>query len=476
VVVQRYEAERMPFALVLRDFSFRHLIVKSEDEFGFLLENHLYDQFEPLGIGVIQTQQQRDGLPAVEAYSRDLNFLTVRAPSLCLRNENWLEAVTYLIQRAELMVVTLAGGIRGLGLELEAIAAAGRADRTVVILNELAAYEGGHITHLPVLRHFARVLSLADLDPETPVDSFVFEDLVRRLVSIRRMGAAQRRELIDGGNLDRAFPVSWGDFGERYEALAVSCRGEGRRAMAAGYFGSAARIAMIGGNADAAARRTLAQVDVLSGAEQEGRSVLARLADELGKIGRERGDHDPAIGYARARLVAEQARMMHSPGELATAIGILEKEHARWRARSNRRACAALLTALAWKLREKRDPAGVLDAGEEAFRLAREEDDKREAARALIVLGVTWHELGDLPAAGKTLGMAADIVPRDEESHEDVWLICMRLGDVFRDAGRIDEARSVLNAAVSVAEHGSFPLEANEARKRLAALTLRSTE
>jgi tetratricopeptide (TPR) repeat protein len=475
-ILERYEIDGSPFALMLQNFGITHLFSESASEPGYRLENYLSGQLERLGIGLVLVQARGDLEDVIFTEERIGGHLgavsqRVRAPSFYLQDDVWLEAVTYLIRRAELMVVLPLLATGGVSRELETIAAMGRADRTVVLLMEVGtSSDGTPAAILPIFDQFTRVLSIADLDRQQPLSSFVFDDLVTRLVSIRRTQPVQRRKLINDGSFDRTFPAVRSDLGGTYEALAVSCRGQGRAAVSARYFGSASQIAFISGDADAAVRRSIDQADCLSavGFDLQARSVLVRLADELLL---EQGGHDPAIVYARARLVARQAWMLGGPGQLDTAIGILAREYSRCQSPLNRRASAALRTALAWTLRRKQVPAGALEAGLEALKLAQEEHDAREAARALTVLGVTWHELGDLPAAEFALRGAADLLSGEEHSYEDLWLILVRLGNVLQDAGRTEEARSVLTDAIRVAEAGSFPGEANAARQRLCEIT-----
>jgi len=127
---------------------------------------------------------------------------------------------------------------------------------------------------------------------------------------------------------------------------------------------------------------------------------------------------------------------------------------------------------LAWTLRATTDVDGVLKAGKEGFELAKAENAPWEMARALTVIGATLYDLGELADAANVLWNAAEIIPRDRY-HEDAWLIRMRLADVFDRAGRLDDARSMLQEAVRLAEDGSLGGGAEWTRERLSELRAR---
>ena len=168
--------------------------------------------------------------------------------------------MTYLIERAELIVVLLTVGTPGVLLELETIASRGRADRTLVLvsgetaggrldrtvmlLDGDAAPDTKGLLETPVLDRFTRVLWTGDFDSSAPLDSFVFRDLVERLRAIRLVSADRRRKLIEAGDLDHEFPVTWIGLHEAFEELAFVSRAANRSDFAARYFGSAARLAL----------------------------------------------------------------------------------------------------------------------------------------------------------------------------------------------------------------------------------------
>jgi tetratricopeptide (TPR) repeat protein len=501
-VATRFMRDGAPFALMLRTYGATLTFVESENSVGSLFENLFLDRLQPAGIGVIQVQIIDHGGPGSALYAPERPpIFAVCAPSLFIAIDNWLEPVTYLIERAELIVVLLSVATPGVLMELETIVARGRADRTVVLVsgeNPGAPLE--HTTMLldgdtipdtasllltPILARFTRVLWVGDLDPHAPIDTFVFRDLTERLQSIRLARRNRRRKLVETGDLDRVFPVTWKGVREAFEKLAMSSRAINHSTFAAQYFGSAARLAVLDGDIDAAVDATTAQAGLLSllGRDdhpafrpalmhQHAQSVLTGLLEEIDGLARQHWSSDPAIVLAHARLVAERARMLIRTGQLDEARRTLEDEYSRCQGPLNRRALSALRTMLAWTLRATSDVDGVLKAGKEGFELAKAENAPWEMARALTVIGATLYDLGGLADAANALWNAAEIIPRDRY-HEDAWLIRERLADVFERAGRLDDARSMLQEAVRLAEDGSLGAWAEWTRERLSELRAR---
>jgi hypothetical protein len=128
----------------------------------------------------------------------------------------------------------------GVAQELETIVAAGRADRTVVLVTAeetggavdgtVVIYETGHepdtaaVLQMPILTSFPRVLWVGDINRPAALQTFVFRDLIERLKSIRALEGPARRELIGNANLDRSFPVTWEGVRQAYEKLALTSR------------------------------------------------------------------------------------------------------------------------------------------------------------------------------------------------------------------------------------------------------------
>lgn len=274
--LQLYEDEGVPFILTLRDFGNRLTFPGTSFNSDFFLENHLFDYFNDVlslrgpsdrRVGVIQVQQQEpDGYPSRESYNKDPWSGMVYAPSFYLPDSVWMSAVRSLVWRAELIVVTLTRVGHGLSQELEAIAENGRTDRTVVIFTEMKDENfNQQIVKSSALKPFMRIISHASVNPQSPIDTFVFNDLEERLMSILRTPRRQRLKLVRGDleyrmlrrlnrqpgqqaelahrEFDRTFPISWSGVGKGYQELAATWRAEGRNSTAALYSDCAARIA-----------------------------------------------------------------------------------------------------------------------------------------------------------------------------------------------------------------------------------------
>ena len=447
-IVEAHERDGAPFALLLQTYSVMQMFTASDTELGDHFENLLANRL-PVGVGLVEVQPH-DGFGELmfDGVASGASRLPVYAPSLFLADDTWLKAVTYLIKRAELIVVLLQVNSSGVVRELEAVVANGRVDRTVVLFPEV------WLQPIPILDQFPRVLSVADLDPRDILSTFIFEDLIKRLLQIR-------------DDRSTPLPVSGAGLNRAFEALAARTRGEGRSTAAARYFANAARLALLEGDTAAAVRLTAARVDLLP--QDQAQLAVASLSASIGEAA---GD-DPSLQLAHTQLVILHAQTLTDADE---AIRLLDEEYARCQGSPNRRALSALRTARAWKLREKGDAEGVLQAGHEALALAQAAGAGLELVHALLIVGTTWHELGDFSKAGRTLQQALDSLP-PERSAEDLFMILIRLGLVMRDAGHPLEARAVLDLAVNTAVAGSLaPAEANVARERLAQLESHGTD
>jgi hypothetical protein len=273
-----------------------------------------------------------------------------------------------------MFVVLLGVDSAGLIRELGALADNGRADRTVVLYNELVT------SAMPFLDRFPRVLSLPDLEQADVLSTFVFGDLFDRLVQIRDAPKTP-------------YPVSTVGLRDAFERLAIRCRGEGRGAAAARHLANAVRLALDSGDAEAALRMTSARLDLVS--KDQAGQIVSSLAASIGELSRD----DPSHVLIMARLAILRVKTMTDVDE---AITLLDSASQQCLEPLNRRALSALETSRAWKLRLKRDVAGVLQAAYKASDLAEQEVANLEAARALHIIGVTWHELGELERAGRS--------------------------------------------------------------------------
>ena len=477
-VVLENAADGSPFVLMLRSYAFAQLIVLDREKPPQPLENLVLDELKGTGIGLVQVQ-----VGGQKVISDLYNFqmrtdMGVRAPSLFMADEGWIENVAYLIQRAECIVVQLTLGTAGVLRELETILAAGRADRTVVLVTggEVGEVDGTvtifedqqrpdttTLMETPLLHAFPRVLWIGDVERPAVLRTFVFADLIERLMALRSMPRDQRRRLIGAGDLDRTMPVRWNGTRERFEQLARTSRAALRSRFAAQYFGSVATLALMEGDALGAIEATIAQLALLMivPLRPQALSVAASFLTAIDPSARERWNDDPEFVVAYARLVAECVRPL-IPDDLQRAETMLAASWGRCQNPLNRRALSTLATSTAWMLRATSDVDGVLSAGNRAFELARAENAPRETGTALTVLGATFDDLGDFPNATQALRKAAAVISNNQYPAE-AWLIRMRLATVLIHAGQPDAARAALDEAVRIATDGGLGTWAGEA-------------
>jgi tetratricopeptide (TPR) repeat protein len=485
--VMRHEAEGTPFVLMLRTYGVVQLFSEIDNGPPHALENLLFDGLKGTGAGFLQVQVD-DHSVGNSLYDVAISTdIRVHAPSLFIDSAGWLEQVTYLIERAECIVVLLSLATPGVVQELETILAAGRADRTVVLVageeaggavdNTVVLYDDEHepdftaVLEAPILTSFPRVLWVGDLTRPSPLETFVFRDLVERLKSIEGLESIERKKLIRDGNLDRGLPVTWKEVRRGFEDLAMASRAARRSHFAAQYFARVAMLAKMEGDVHGAIEAAIAEASLLlaMGRHQKAQAMVAELIDAIEPITRERWSSDSELVLAHARLVAEQARLLIPAGELDGATRILADEWARCQSPLNRRALSTLCTMTAWVLRATTDVDGVMSACNQAFELAMAENAPWEMARALTVLGATLDDLGEFVASERTLRKAAEILPPGQH-FEDAFLIRMRLATVLEHNGRVEDARSMLEQAARVAEEGMLGTWAGEAQHRLSNL------
>jgi hypothetical protein len=86
-------ADGTPFVLVLRSFAVAQLLVLHREKPPDLLENVVLDELEGIGVGVIQVQVGGQKIISESYDSRIRTEMRVRAPSLWMADEVWLENV-----------------------------------------------------------------------------------------------------------------------------------------------------------------------------------------------------------------------------------------------------------------------------------------------------------------------------------------------------------------------------------------------
>src|SRR5690349_13790485 len=345
-IVRRSESGGKPFALVLRTYRVTQLFADAPEGFQAtqMFENVLHDELEPLGLGAVTVQDRGLGselqYPAADASDRELE---VRAPALCVATEGWLTTVRSLIVHAGLIVVLLQVDTPGVLQELEAIAAMGRADQTVVVV--LVSRFTDPPPEPPILAEFFRVISTHELDAPPLVDHFLVKDLV------------------DGMRLGRTTTEThWPPVVEGYEQLARSERGRRALSDAATSYGRAARISLRLADYGGAVRQTVARSTVLEqlGDAAEAGAVLKSLADAMPAA------TDGATRLARAELDAATAHRLATDDNAEAALTLLERSRRHAEEADDHRSLSVLHTAGAWIRRGQLDVFGAMTAAHEA--------------------------------------------------------------------------------------------------------------
>jgi tetratricopeptide (TPR) repeat protein len=467
-----------PFVLMLRTFGVAQLFVTADNVPGRPLENLVQDGLKDTGIDVIQVQVG-GGRATSELYQAAIRReMQVHAPSLWMADEVWLENVTYLLHRAECIIVLLSLATPGVLEELDTIVAAGRADRTVVLVTAedigtvdrtVVMIDGEvlpdttEVMEMPNLLAFPRVLWVGDVARPDVLHTFVFADLIERLKAIKAKAGPERRNSIEAGTLDRELPVTWKGIREGYERLAIESRAGKRSHLAAQYFGTAASIAMQDEDVTGAIEATIAQLALLRIVSRQPKAIIvgAEFLKVLQPAVANRWDHDADVVLGYARFVAEYTNVL-IPDNLGLAEQLVAATWQRCRQPLNRRALSTLATASAWLLRQGDDVDRVLATANQAFELALSQHAPREMARALTVVGATLDDAHDYVAAEATLRRAAAIVP-DGEDYLGAWLVRIRLATLLKHMGRLDDARAALTEAMRIAEAGSYGTWAGEA-------------
>jgi hypothetical protein len=300
-IVARHEKEGRPFALFLRTFG------AYEYYSGRLLENHVARSLLPsTGLHVVSAQIHDPSInydtfdPSGPRRDPRRRWL----PSFYFTDSGWQEGVRSLIRRAELIIMELCEGSPGVLTELDLCRDAGRSDRTVVVL---ARKRRTIFLDRPALDPrrvdpFLRTIRASDLDEETPFDSFIFRDLVHRMVAISEMPLDRRLSLLRAGTLDLEVPVRAGALSEDFTALATRIRLEGDFDAAARYFAKAGELHRSEGRLPRAMESFLEAADSWKRgrSEEEAMAALAAAAQVLNRIDAEPSKPDaPADGVAK---------------------------------------------------------------------------------------------------------------------------------------------------------------------------------
>jgi len=446
-IVRRSESGGKPFALVLRTYRVTQLFADAPEGFQAtqMFENVLHDELEPLGLGAVTVQDRGLGselqYPAADASDRELE---VRAPALCVATEGWLTTVRSLIVHAGLIVVLLQVDTPGVLQELEAIAAMGRADQTVVAV--LVSRFTDPPPEPPILAEFFRVISTHELDAPPLVDHFLVKDLV------------------DGMRLGRTTTEThWPPVVEGYEQLARSERGRRALSDAATSYGRAARISLRLADYGGAVRQTVARSTVLEqlGDAAEAGAVLKSLADAMPAA------TDGATRLARAELDAATAHRLATDDNAEAALTLLERSRRHAEEADDHRSLSVLHTAGAWIRRGQLDVFGAMTAAHEAVAHAERAGSAAELWRSCTVLGILWGDLGEWSPRGvDCLARAVAAMP-DSGAEADLWMVLMTRGRLAAQAGDWSTATRAYLAAARAATAADLPAEARTARERL---------
>jgi hypothetical protein len=282
-VIEAHERGGVPFVLMLQSYRVVTRIVRSETDVGDWLEN-LRTDWRPVGVGFVEVQPQGDLSDLL--FDREAAHVRaeIYAPSLVVADATWFDAVTYLIERAEMIVVLMGIDSGGLVRELKALVGQRRQDRTIVLYSELIA------DAMSFLDPFPRVVSLADLDPRDPLGTFVFSDLNERLIRIR-------------DTPKMPVPVIASGLRDGFRDLAIKCRRESRGTGAGRYFANAACLALEDGDWEAAVQLTEARVELVSNDENpQLRRAFARARPRAVDCTPRETDERPRPGNPARRL------------------------------------------------------------------------------------------------------------------------------------------------------------------------------
>ena len=192
-----------PFALFLWAFRFNKGL-RFHPTYGqneFMLELHLHRWLRKRGAGLLRVQNASDELGTILDRCRG-----EEVPALLLDNSQWLSAVKSLIHASQLIVSECMGGNPGIVAELGACIELGKTDRTVLVLPDFP-YQ--FVDDERLIQAFPRFVHQNELDPEYPLSSPVFADLLDRITHIANLDPKERIRLTQSGELDEAIPVSF---------------------------------------------------------------------------------------------------------------------------------------------------------------------------------------------------------------------------------------------------------------------------
>ncbi|MBL8549667.1 MAG: hypothetical protein JNJ73_06760 [Hyphomonadaceae bacterium] len=186
-ILQRYEHDGLPFVLFLRDFGYQRQIGPADGDME-PLHNSLAAALPP-GVGVFYVQDQKH--PHTEDFKSRLRAEEKPAAAFLLRDENWQEQVTWLVERASLIVCEMSFLKPGTAFELDRILAARQLHKTILVMPGLDEPFLAPLDHEPFARWFLRVAYPHDFAARSLTEHICAADLVARLAEIAAARSAR---------------------------------------------------------------------------------------------------------------------------------------------------------------------------------------------------------------------------------------------------------------------------------------------
>ena len=453
-ILRRHDTEGQPFALFLRTFSIGFFY--GDPENPRLLENRLHDSLSARGhLPIVTVQMLKVDVDYDAAGEPRQRWL----PSLVVDDKRWLEAVSYALERADMIVSEVVTPAAGVMAELDAIERRGRDDRTVVVLPAPDTVLAN--THEEALfARFARIIHYDEIDPDDPLTTFVFRDLVERMQRIDR----NRAQPSTG---DAQIPIRIGGLERGYVRLAQRLRGlEAWQPAALAYVKAAAIARKV--------RRRPEEHLYLSAA------MWARCGNwsSAGKAIRQtegllNATHDAPKkeGELRKNIVALRADILRARGKWSAGRALLRSSIRQARAARNRELEAFLLLFFARYVYYKQRPTAAatregMAACRRAIRLARLGVDR--IVEALQFMGMIAWKGNHLSTAARAFEQALQRLGSHQPELQCSLLL--NLGNTRMDQQRREAGESAFRRAFALARKHRYPRPLQAALAALGAL------
>jgi hypothetical protein len=281
--LSRYERDRYPFVLFLRNFDFQ-LIFGNPAFPGapsgvYFLRDRIHKALKH-GVGVVAIAQESGEFPFMGSAKASA------APLLWLEDKDWESVVDRLIGAANIIVTEVQSLSKGVAREFEMIQHHRKQAETVVVLpSPDLPFESLEL--LPQLSTFPRVVHAAELPLGNPLRSFVLMDLVARTYQIARASAYERLAADLNGDWQKRFPVTFDRVGQGYDELGKFYLNRRALALATARFQKALLAASARGDPRRMAEQhvNLARVPYSVGDLANAHSILVQARDSLAKDG-----------------------------------------------------------------------------------------------------------------------------------------------------------------------------------------------